>query len=94
MVTPKVVLADGSFLIGETMTDNEPQPQSSEDLDHLTSIDRLIQDIFPDDIYFILEQLEDEDDVVGFLYGQLLDIGEDPDEVLQRYGITEAGNEI
>ena len=52
-------------------------------------VDRLINDFFPDDVPFILEQLKDEDDIVGFLYGQLLEIGEDPDDVLAQYGITE-----
>ena len=52
-------------------------------------VDRLINDFFPDDVPFILEQLKDEDDIVGFLYGQLLEIGEDPDDVLAQYSITE-----
>jgi hypothetical protein len=31
----------------------------------------------------------DFDDALGFIYGQLMEIGEDPDTVLQEFGVTE-----
>ena len=52
-------------------------------------INRLLETYFPDDVGFILDQLKDEEDVIGFLYGQLLEIGEDPGDVLAQYGILE-----
>ena len=73
---------------------HERLPQTSDEMEKLMAIDRLVNTYFPDDIQFILEQLKDEEDVISFLYEQLLEIGEDPDEVLEKYGITESGNEI
>jgi hypothetical protein len=73
---------------------HEYLPQNSDDMERLLAIDRLIESYFPDDTQFVLEQLRDEEDVVSFLYGQLLEIGEDPEEVLLRYGITEESDEI
>jgi len=31
----------------------------------------------------------DEEDQLGYIYGQLLEMGEDPDVILQEFGITE-----
>ena len=42
----------------------------------------------PEDIEF-LEEMEDEDERVGYVYGRLLDIGEDPDDLFEQYGVTE-----
>lgn len=69
---------------------HEYLPQNSEEMERLLAIDRLIKDYFLEDTQFILEQLKDEEDIVSFLYGQLLESGNDPDEVLTKYGITEA----
>ncbi len=74
------------------MTDPESRevlPQSSDDMERLMGINRLLETYFPDDVGFILDQLKDEEDVIGFLYGQLLEIGEDPGDVLAQYGILE-----
>lgn len=68
---------------------HEALPQSAADMERLVRIDRLVNDYFPEDVQFMLEQLLDEQDVNGFLYGQLLEIGEDPDDIFERYGITE-----
>lgn len=68
---------------------SEHLPQSNEDLSRLLAIQRLVHDKFPDDEHFMLEELADEQDVNGFLYGQLLEIGEDPDEVMEQYEILE-----
>ena len=69
-------------------------PQNSDDMERLHAINRLVEEYFPEDVQFVLEQLADEEDVVGFLYGQLLEAGEDPDEILVRYGITEESDEV
>lgn len=68
---------------------SEVLPQSNEDMNRLVAISRLVDHYFPDDKKFMLEQLADEEDIVTFLYGSLLEIGEDPDEILRTFGITE-----
>ena len=73
---------------------HEYLPQNAAEVERLLATDRLIRDYFLEDAQFILEQLEDEEDITSFLYGQLLEIGEDPEEVLARYGVTETNNEV
>lgn len=34
----------------------------------------------------------DEQETIDYLYGRLLDMGEDPDEILAQYGVIEGGN--
>ena len=50
----------------------------------------VIENYFPEDMEFYLG-LEDVEDLVGTLYGALLEIGEDPDEILAEFGILEGG---
>jgi hypothetical protein len=73
---------------------HEPLPQNADDMERFVRIDRLLEDYFSDDIKFTLEELEDDEDVMEFLYGQLIEIGEDPDEVFERYGVTEGDDEV
>lgn len=40
-----------------------------------------------DDVEFMAEL--DEEEKIAYLYGRLLDMGEDPDEILEQFGITE-----
>ena len=69
-------------------------PQSRADMERYMRINRMLEAYFPEDIKFVLEQLQDEEDEMGFLYGQLLEIGEDPNEVFAVYGITEETDEV
>ena len=69
---------------------HESLPRNSNEIERRPRIDRLVGDYFPEDVDFIVQQLKDEEDEINFLYGQLLEIGEDPDEVFARYGITES----
>lgn len=41
------------------------------------------------DAKFLDEELAHDDDRLGYIYGRLIEIGEDPDEVLTTYGVTE-----
>ena len=41
-----------------------------------------------DDVAFIATL--DEEETINYLYGRLLDMGEDPDETLERFGVTES----
>ena len=69
---------------------HESLSRNSNEIEQRPRIDRLVGDYFPEDVDFIVQQLKDEEDEINFLYGQLLEIGEDPDEVFARYGITES----
>lgn len=48
---------------------------------------RIIEDYFPHDFDFLSDM--EMEDMVGALYGMLLEIGEDPDEILKLNGVTE-----
>ena len=67
---------------------SQPNPEHEMDV----SITRLIEDRFPDDIEFLTEM--DREEIIGYHYGALLGQGEDPDEVLQKYGVTEGNDEV
>ena len=41
-----------------------------------------------DDVEFIATL--DEEETINYLYGRLLNMGEDPDEILERFGVTES----
>ncbi len=71
---------------------SEHLPQEDHDLERMVRLNRLLETHFPDDIEFIMGM--DEQDALGFVYGQLLELGEDPDEVLEQHGITEDHDEI
>lgn len=43
-----------------------------------------------DDVEFITEL--DEEETINYLYGRLLDMGEDPEELLAKYGVLEGEN--
>lgn len=68
----------------------ESLPQTDNEMERLVRVNKLVGDYFPEDIKFILENMGDEEDIFGFLYGQLIEIGEDPDEILAQYGIIES----
>lgn len=73
---------------------HESLPQTGEDVERYVRINRMLEAYFPEDIDFVLQQLHDDEDEMNFLYGQLLEIGENPDEVFAEYGITEATDEV
>jgi hypothetical protein len=79
----------GIFILEKIMT-NEQIPSSGEVIEISPSVMCLIQECFSDDLEFVLEELEDEGDIIGFLYGQLIEEGfADPDTILRKFGITE-----
>ncbi len=43
-----------------------------------------------DDVEF-LDGLDDEDGIISYVYGRLLEQGKDPDAVLAEYGVIEGG---
>ena len=52
----------------------------------------LMEVYFPDDKEFVLDM--DFEDALGFVYGQLLEEGEDPMLILHEFGVTEAADEL
>lgn len=57
-----------------------------------TGLRSIIEQYFPDDEEF-LECME-EPDKIGYIYGSLLEQGDDPDVILQEFGVTEEKDEI
>lgn len=67
--------------------------RSSPEEESRSGLELLIDNFFPEDSDFLAGL--DEEDKLGAVYGQLLEIGEDPDEVFARYGITDGDeNEV
>lgn len=52
-----------------------------------SGLKRLTEEYFPEDVEFVCEQ--DFDDALGSVYGMLVEYGEDPETVLQQYGVIE-----
>lgn len=74
---------------------SEYLPQTNEEMARLLAIERMLDERYPDDKRFVLEELADEEDVIDFLYSQLVQYGEeDPEAVLIEYGIIEENDEI
>lgn len=62
----------------------EPDPEREQGL----GLARLIEQYLPDeDKDFILEM--DFEDALGYVYGRLLENGEEPDDLLRVFGVTE-----
>lgn len=67
--------------------------RSNPELEREAALLRVIEQYFPEDTDFLADM--DEEDKLGYIYGQLLEAGQDPDEILQEFGVTEEGdNEI
>lgn len=62
-------------------------PPSNPEQEREMGLARLVEQYFPEDAEFVVDM--DFDDALGFVYGQLLEQGEDPDEVLHDFGVTE-----
>lgn len=74
------------------MSDREPMmdkfiPENQVEFERTVGYARIIEQYFPEDMEFTAGM--DEEELAGFLYGQLLEIGEDPDKIFNAFGITE-----
>lgn len=69
--------------------------EPTESLSSQEVVDALDGVLEAEDIEFLNQQIADEetqmavDDVVGYVYDRLLELGEDPDEVLMSLGLLE-----
>ena len=75
----------GEKMTGERMSFPEGDADNSESLHG--KLDEIIAEYFPDDSEFLGDF--NDDDLLGYLYGQLIEIGEDPDKVFAKYNIVE-----
>ena len=71
---------------------SEVLSQPNPEFDREEALRQLIEQYLPEDVEFLEDM--DEEDTPGYVYGQLLEMGEDPDEILQKFGITEGSNEV
>ena len=62
---------------------SQPNPEFERE----TALRRLIEQYLPEDVEFLGDM--DDEDKLGYVYGQLLEQGEDPDEILREFGVTE-----
>ena len=69
------------------MSEKLPTPEAS----FAEKMAAIIEKFFPEDEEFLMGY--GEDDLLGALYGMLIERGEDPDEVFAEYEITEEQNE-
>ncbi|HET8690317.1 MAG TPA: hypothetical protein VFL81_02680 [Candidatus Saccharimonadales bacterium] len=75
--------------MGEGLDQN---PEHVERFDREQALADLVENYFPEDAEFLGEM--DFDDRLGAVYGQLLELGEDPDAVLTEAGVLEDEDEI
>ena len=71
---------------------NEFSPQSNPESERHIALQRIIERFVPEDAEFLSDM--DEEDQLGYIYGQLLEMGEDPDATLYEFGVTEGNNEV
>ncbi len=65
---------------------------SNPELERETALRQVIEQYLPEDAEFLADM--DEEDKLGYMYGQLLEMGEDPDEILHEFGVTEENDEV
>ncbi len=70
---------------------SEFMSRSNPELEREAALLRFIEQYFPEDTDFLADM--DEEDKLGYIYGQLLEAGQDPDEILQEFGVTEEGDD-
>lgn len=78
------------FLIGEIMTEQYVQPFDPE-LERARAFAGVVEQYFPDDTEFILGC--DEEEALKYVWGMLLEVGEDPEVVLKESGVIEEGED-
>ncbi len=62
-------------------------PPSDPELERARAFASVVEQYLPEDKEFILDM--DEEEALGYVYGMLLEMGEDPDVVLREFGVTE-----
>lgn len=70
---------------------SEFMPQSNPETERQENLMQLIDRYLPDDKEFVADM--DFQDALGFVYGQLLEQGEDPEAILGEFGVIERGED-
>lgn len=65
------------------------KPPIDHEFERAKALAAIIEQYIPEDADFIAGM--DEDDAIGYVYGMLLEAGEDPDTILKDFGVTEEG---
>ncbi|HEU0266603.1 MAG TPA: hypothetical protein VFQ70_03175 [Candidatus Saccharimonadaceae bacterium] len=73
---------------------SQPNPEMSNDDEIFLRIHQVLDAYFPEDKLFVEVEGMDTEDAINFAYTQLLETGEDPDEILREFGLTEENDEI
>lgn len=73
------------------MSEFQSQPNPEEATNHERRLSSLIEQYFPEDTEFVAGLSLEE--AIGFVYGQLLELHEDPDEILVEFGVIERGDD-
>ncbi len=66
-------------------------PPSDPERERAQAFVNVVEQYLPDDKEFILDM--DEEEALGYVYGMLIEMGEDPDVVLREFGVTEEGDD-
>lgn len=69
---------------------SEYLPQPDLECERIAALGCIIAEYFPEDAELFAAM--DAQDMLGTVYGQLLVMGEDPDEILEAFGVTEGEN--
>lgn len=75
------------FLFGEKM--GEILRHDDEYEKRQVGLKELVAEYFVADDAEFIDGMDNESEQIGYVYGLLLGLGEDPDEVLQEFGVTE-----
>lgn len=75
--------------MGEYLGQN---PEQGERFNRERALANVVENYFPEDAEFLGEM--DFDDCLGAVYGQLLEIGEDPATILGEAGVLEGEDEV
>lgn len=66
---------------------SEFAPSRNPEFERETALQQVVENYFPEEVEFVADM--DFEDALGVVYGQLLETGYDPDEVLHQFGVSE-----
>lgn len=70
------------------------QPIDPYEQDRLEALGFIVEQHFEEEDRKFLAELEGEGEQLGYVYGRLLEQGEDPDVIMKEFGVTEADDEV
>ena len=75
--------------------EQQPTPEQSE-AEHVRheALKSVVGEYLDADDAIFLDEIDDEEERIEYVYGRLLEQGEDPDKVLEQAGVTEKDDEV